>query len=89
MGYDGPRCLELLKLRQQNEDANKYRSSVFKVVAVHRNGTFQVFVPQETNLMTQWKPVERPAMIQMKDSVVISAFQNQAALSYIYILTLN
>lgn len=74
LGYEGPKILKLHKLRKQEEDKLGFRSAVFKVVAVHRNGTFQVFVPSETNLMTQWQRMEKPPVIQMKDSQVVSSF---------------
>jgi hypothetical protein len=74
LGYEGPKILKLHKLRKQDEDKLGFRSAVFKVVAVHRNGTFQVFVPTETNLMSQWQRMERPPVIQMKESQVVSSF---------------
>ncbi len=45
LGYQAPRILKMHKLRKQDEDPKGFRSSVFKVVAVHRNGYLQVFVP--------------------------------------------
>jgi hypothetical protein len=74
LGYEGPKILKLHKLRKQEEDKLGFRSALFKVVAVHRNGTFQVFVPNETNLMSQWQRSEKPPVIQMKDSQVVSSF---------------
>ena len=74
LGYEGPRILKLHKLRKQEEDKLGFRSAVFKVVAVHRNGTFQVLVPSETNLMSLWQRMEKPPVIQMKDSQVVSSF---------------
>jgi hypothetical protein len=39
LGYEGPKILKLHKLRKL-EEKDGFRSAEYKVVAVHRNGTF-------------------------------------------------
>jgi hypothetical protein len=40
LGYEGPTLLKLHKLKKQEEDPLGFRSYIFKVVAIHRNGSF-------------------------------------------------
>ena len=67
--------MKLHKLKKQEEDAVGFRSFIYKVVAVFRKGTFSVFVPKETNLMTDWELIERQPVIQIRDSsYVVNSF---------------
>jgi hypothetical protein len=48
------KVVSLHKLKQQTEDENGYKITNYKVVAINRNGSIQVFTANETNLMTNW-----------------------------------
>ena len=82
------KIVSLHKLKFQTDDENGYKVTTYKIVAVHRNGTLQVFVPNDNNLMSDWVRTEinQTSMLQNKE-VVLSCFQNQAANNYLYIIT--
>jgi len=89
-GYLGSKIVSLHKLRQQTEDEDGFKITTIKVVAIHQNGTLQVFTPEDLSLMSKWARTEitNTAMSQNRDPV-ISSFQNQNASNYIYIVTVN
>lgn len=89
-GYLGSRIVSLHKLRQQTEDEDGFKVTTIKLVAIHQNGTLQVFIPEDLNLMSKWQRTEitTTAMSQNRDPV-INTFQNQNASNYIYIVTVN
>ena len=86
--FQKQKVVSLHKLKLQTEDEKGYKVTTYKVVAVHKNGTLQVFVPNDNNLMTDWvrQEINQTSMLQNKESVV-SAFQNQSSNSYLYIIT--
>lgn len=82
-------CLH--KLKTQSEDERGYKVTNFKVVAVHKNGTLQVFV--KSNIYEQsgdWvrNEINQTAILQNKETV-INAFQNQNSLNCLYMITSN
>ena len=89
-GYLGSRIISLHKLRHQNEDEQGFKTTTIKVVAVHQNGTLQVFTPEDLNLMTRWvrNEITTTAMSTNRDPVAFT-FQNQNASNCIYIVTVN
>lgn len=48
------KVLSLHKLKSRGENEQGYRTMAYKVVALHKNGTFQVYQPKDINLMTGW-----------------------------------
>ena len=54
LGYTGTKVMKLHRLRESKEDANGIKINTFKVVAVQRNGTIQIFEPLDLNLQANW-----------------------------------
>jgi hypothetical protein len=93
LGYTGTKVMKLHRLREAKDDNNGFKVNIFKVIAVQRNGTIQVFEPQDTNLQTNWVRNEITntpmAQQQMNNQFVQKSFQNQSAINYLYIVTVN
>jgi hypothetical protein len=45
----------LFKIKNSIDDENGYKVLLFKVVAVNKNGTLQVFAPTDGDLMKDWQ----------------------------------
>jgi hypothetical protein len=92
-GYAGTKVMKLHRLRDSKDDENGFKVSTFKVVAVQRNGTIQMFEPRDLNLQNEWKRTEinnTPMAHQHREnSPVQKSFQNNAAINYLYIVTVN
>jgi hypothetical protein len=93
LGYTGTKVMKLHRLREAKDDNNGFKINIFKVIAVQRNGTIQVFEPQDINLQTNWirnEITNTPmAQQQMNNQFVQKSFQNQSAINYLYIVTVN
>jgi hypothetical protein len=89
-GYLGSNIVSLHKLRLQEEDKEGFKVTTIKVIAIHRNGTAQVFAPEALALMANWshKEITQTPMSTNREQV-INTFQNQNASNYIYITTFN
>lgn len=85
--------MKLHRLRESKEDANGIKINMFKVVAVQRNGTIQIFEPLDLNLQANWvrnEVTNTPmAQLQIFNQTVQKSFQNQSAINYLYIVMIN
>jgi hypothetical protein len=92
-GYAGTKVMKMHRLRESRDDENGFKINTFKVVAVHRNGSIQLFEPRDLNLQREWKRIEinntPMAQAMIHNQPVQKSFQNPAAINYLYIVTVN
>lgn len=92
-GYVGTKVMKLHRLRESKDDENGFKVNTFKVVAVQRNGSIQLFEPRDLNLQSEWKRTEinntPMAQQQINNQPVQKSFQNPAAINYLYVVTVN
>jgi len=78
----------LFKLKQSSENEQGYKQTLFKVIALQRNGQLAVFLPNDSFLMKDWfrqDQLQTP-MFEQKE-LIQEGFQNQNNCNYLYIST--
>jgi hypothetical protein len=48
------KVIGIFKLKSSGEDENGYKFTNYKVIALNKNGSLQVFVPNDNFLMQDW-----------------------------------